>query len=248
MFDTLKRFFSRRKAAAHWSEASAWAAQHGFSFKRARDNQGFVIDGALNGKPWRLEWGPPQRSYIQGHELRFRMELHLPSDARMLLLSLPLMESLERLAYERVTNRSPARVETATPEEMRWLMTFVKVDVSSLKTVRGHFAAVAASPAAGLAWIDGPLGQLLAHAATGLLAQAPPLVLMTFRGRAYMRMELAEPDAAALAGALTLFEAAVTQAVRVVSGRSDGRSVWPSTGTTAWQSILGDETTGTRRG
>ena len=112
MLDTLKRFFSRQNGAADWSDVSAWAAQHGFGFKHARDKQGFVVDGALAGKPWRLEWGPPQRSYIHNHELRFRMELNLPSDVRMLLLSLPLMESQERQTYERVTNRTPARIET----------------------------------------------------------------------------------------------------------------------------------------
>ena len=31
--------------------------------------------GSINSKPWRLEWGPPQRKYIDGHELRIRMEL-----------------------------------------------------------------------------------------------------------------------------------------------------------------------------
>jgi hypothetical protein len=247
MLDALKRFFLRHSDAADWSEASDWAAQHGFDLKHARDNLGFVIDGALDGKPWRLEWGPPQRSYIRGRELRFRMELHLPPDVRMLLLSLPLMEALERQTYERVTHRAAARIETSTPEEMRWLMMYAKADLSRLKAVREHFGAVAGSPAQALAWVEGPLSELLARAADGWLGEAPPFLLMTFRGRAYMRMQLAKPDAMSLAGALTLFEAAVTQALRVANERAASRSVWPAADATAWQNILSEEPTDPQR-
>ena len=52
---------------------------------RRRDDDGFVIDGQLDGTPWRIEWGPPQRTYIDGHELRLRMELGLPPDLQMLV-------------------------------------------------------------------------------------------------------------------------------------------------------------------
>ena len=43
-------------------------------------DQGFVIDGRLGATPWRLEWGPSQRPYIQGQELRLRSELGLSPD------------------------------------------------------------------------------------------------------------------------------------------------------------------------
>src|SRR6185369_10552085 len=103
MLDAFKRLFSGGPHARDWAELSRWAQQQGFGFKRARDDEGFVIDGEFGRRPWRLEWGPPQRSYIAGHELRIRMELQLSSSLQMLLMTRALMESLERETFERYT-------------------------------------------------------------------------------------------------------------------------------------------------
>lgn len=246
MLDTLKRLFSGSKAEDRdLVEVADWAKRRGHGFKRARGDEGFVIDGLLEGKPWRIEWGPPQRAYIVGHELRLRMEIDLPSDAQMLVLSRPLMESLERQTFEEFTDNVQTQIGTKTPEEMRWLVMFPKVNLASFKVVRQHFGAVASQPDVGLAWIDGPLANMLERAAVGLLAAAPPFVMITLRGRAYMRMQLATPDADAVAAALALFETAVTQALRLAGGKVDANLGWNSTATTAWQSLHpGGEPTG----
>ena len=238
MLDSLKRLFAGKSEDRDLVEVADWAKRRGPGFKRARGDEGFVIDGLLEGKPWRMEWGPPQRPYIVGHELRVRMELELPSDAQMLLLSRSLMESLERQTFEEFTDNVQTQIGTKTPEEMRWLVMFPKVSLASFKTLREHFGAVASQPDAGLAWITGPLGNMLERAAAGMLSAAPPFVLMTLRGRAYMRIQLATPDANTVASALALFETAVTQAMRLGGGgKADANSVWNTTATTAWQSL-----------
>ena len=96
MLESLKRLFSPRAEGQDLSDVSDWAQRRGLGFKRARGEAGFVIDGRLEGKPWRIEWGLPQRHYIDGHELRLRMELDLPSDMQMLVMSRTLMDALER--------------------------------------------------------------------------------------------------------------------------------------------------------
>jgi hypothetical protein len=236
MLESFKRLFSRQGHERDLTLVSDWALQRGYGFKRARGEDGFVIDGKLEGRPWRIEWGPPQRDYIRGHELRLRMELDLSSDAQMLVLSRPLMDSLERKTFEEFTDNVQTQIGTQTPEEMRWLVMFPKVNLTTLKNLRSHFGAVASVPEIGLAWIEGPLATALEQAAHGLLRAEPPFVLMTLRGRAYLRTQLDAPDPKAVAATLALFEIGVLQALRVVGGEA-GRAPEPTGRSTAWQSF-----------
>ena len=241
MLESFKRLFTRQGVERDLTDISAWAQSRGFGFKRARGESGFVIDGAFEGRPWRAEWGAPQRDYIVNHELRLRMELDLPSDLQMLLLSRPLMDSLERKTFEEFTDNVQTQIGTNTPEEMRWLVMFPKVNLSELKALRVNFGAVASLPALGLAWLTGPLEEALALAATGLLHHAPPFVLMTLRGRAYLRMQLWSPDAKDVGAALALFEVAVTRALVISGGAMAQRAAdWDSGANTAWQSLRPD--------
>ena len=244
MLESFKRLFAGRgdDHEHDYADVAEWARRNGLGFKRVRSETGFVIDGLLDAKPWRIEWGSPQRDYIVGHELRLRMELDLPSDAQMLLLSRPLMDALERKTFEEFTDNVQTQIGTKTPEEMRWLVMFPKVNLSTLKTLRARFGAVASAPEAGLAWLTGPLGNALEQAANRLLRGEPPFLLMTLRGRAYLRMQLPTPNAPDIGAALALFETAVTQAI-LVSGHTLGKSRdWNhSSASTAWQTFAPDE-------
>ncbi len=244
MLESFKRFLSGQGIGPNWKDVSEWAKQRGLDFRRAREDEGFVVDGALDGKPWRMEWGPPQRAYIEGRELRIRMELKLPSDMQMLLLSRPLMEQLERQTFEQFTEGTQTQIDTSTPEEMRWLVMYPKVNMNGFRVLRQHFGAVAGHSATGLAWIEGPLGQQLERAMGNLLQGDPPFVLMTLRGRTYLRVQLIDPDVKSLATAIGLFEAAVTQAVMlatVVGSGSQHGADWPVSDSTAWQSLGPEE-------
>jgi hypothetical protein len=150
-----KSFFASQGLGADFSEVSAWAKQRGHAFKRERDGQGFVIDGKLDSTAWRLEWGPPQRPYIAGHELRLRMELGLPPDLQMLLISKGLMETLEKQAFEQFTQSNQTEIGTATPEETRWLVMFPKMPMNGSKTLRANFGGVSSLANEGPAWLDG---------------------------------------------------------------------------------------------
>jgi hypothetical protein len=242
MLNVIKRWISGGVPGPDWSSVSAWAQKHGHGFKRARDDEGFVIDGHLQGKPWRLEWGPPQRAYIAGHELRLRMELGLSSGLQMLLMSRPLLESLERETFERYTQSNQTLIDVSTPEEMRWLAMFPKVNLEIPKDLRAHFAAVASDPPAAASWVDAPMAQQLEKAAAGLLAQQPAFVLMTLRGRLYMRMQFDAPEPERIGEAVELFQEAAHGALRVGSGVAEPQPDFPSTASTAWQTdILPDD-------
>lgn len=247
MLGSFKRFFSKPVAGTDYAHVSEWAQRRGLGFKRARDDEGFVVDGLLEGKPWRLEWGPSQRAYIEGRELRLRMEVALPSDMQMLLLSRTLMTQLERQTYEQFTESTQTQIGTSTPEEMRWLVMFSKVNLAGLPDLRANFGAVASTPASGLAWIEGPLSNILQSARTALLAADPPFLLMTLRNRAYLRMLLPTPEVGSLAAALDIFETAVAQARRSAITHVDTGPEWNSTAASAWESMKPDESAAPRR-
>ena len=245
MLESFKRLFGSRGEdhEPDHGNVAEWAKGRGFGFKRVRGDAGFVIEGQLDGKPWRIEWGLPQRDYILGNELRLRMELELASDAQMLLLSRPLMDALERKTFEEITDNVQTQIGTKSPEEMRWLVMFPKINLGTLKTLRARFGAVASSPEAGLAWITGPLADAVEQkAAGGFLRDEPPFLLMTLRGRAYLRMQLLTPNVADIGAALALFETAVAQAM-LVAGHTSGKSRdWNhSSASTAWQTFQPDE-------
>jgi hypothetical protein len=238
MLESFKRMFAKAPAPRDFSEVSAWALRHGHGFKRVRGQDGFAIEGLLDGRPWRAEWGPPQRHYIEGHELRLRMELDLSPDLQMLLMSRPLLESLDRETFEEFTDSVQTLIGTQTPEEMRWLVMFPKLDLGESRTLRTQFGGVASVPAAGSAWISGALGRQLEEAAYGFLNAQPPFLLMTLRGRVYLRLQLANPQPSDVAAALALFETAVAQALAAASSVNlRANSGWGSTGNTAWQSL-----------
>jgi hypothetical protein len=237
MLESFKRLFASRPAEVQpWADVAEWANRRSLNFRRVREGEGFVIEGRLDDQPWRMEWGPPQRAYIAGRELRIRMEMKLPGELQMLLLSKPLMEQLERQTYDSFTEGLQTQIDTGTPEEMRWLVMFPKANLNMFRVLRSHFGAVAAASGTVVSWLEGPLGLHLERALGTLLANDPPFVLMTLRGRAYLRLQLLDPDPASLDSVLGIFEAAVGQARRIATPLGDGAQEWPSTGgSTAWQ-------------
>lgn len=244
MLNAIKRWISGDQPGNDWGDVINWAQKQGFGFKRAKDEEGFVLDGNIGGRPWRLEWGPPQRAYILGHELRLRMELQLPSTLQMLVMTRSLMESLERETFERYTESNQTLIDVSTPEEMRWLAMFPKVNYDIPKAVRSHYAGVAADPGYAAHWVDHEFGQQLASSAAGLLREQPPFVLMTLRGRVYMRMQLDAPTPDALQQAVALFQTAAAGAVRSASSVTDSQTGdWPTTASTAWQTDIMPEDT-----
>jgi hypothetical protein len=232
-----KSFFANQGLGPDFSEVSAWAKKRGHQFKRERDGDGFVIDGRFGELPWRLEWGTPQRTYIRTKELRLRMELGLPPDLQMLIVSKSLMEALEKQAFEQFTESNQTELGAATPEETRWLVMFPKIAINGSKTLRSTFAGVSSLQNEGPAWLDGPLAHALERAAGTLLRQTPPFVLMTLRGRIYLRLELSSVDETDVSAALALFETAANEALRVGRLRGDVPATWAATTSTAWQPL-----------
>lgn len=237
MLDGLKRLFSRGTGSARsWADLVEWAESKGHVFRPVREEEGFVIEGRLGALPWRLEWGPSQRPYVVGHELRLRAELGLPAEVQALVLDRALQAAMERAVFDQYVEGVQTRIDNQTPPEMRWLVMFPKLAGSELAALRDRYAAVGPSKSWLQSWLEGPLTAALA---TAPLVDAQPLVLMISRGRLTLRTALSDPLAQDLEVWLRVFHTALREARRV--GESMAGHAGASTQPSLW-SASPDET------
>ena len=209
----LRRFSASGSSEPDWSSVADWASQAGHASKRVRDGNGFIVEARPSPYGWRLEWGPSQRNYIAGRELRLRGDLLSGPELRMLVVSRQLMEALEREVFDQYTEDLQTRLDTDTPEEMRWLVMFPKAPQLRAE-LREHFGAVTNVPDAFAQWLAGALAAKLVDARKAWLAAEDPLVLIAQRGRLTLRTAMAEPDAKRVAAVVSLFEVALREGRR----------------------------------
>lgn len=215
MINGLKRWLSGSTGAAArvWDPIAAWARQQKYDFRVVHDD-GFVVDGRSGETPWRLEWGPSQRPYVLGHELRLRAELGLPPELQLVLMNRQLQVTMENAVFEQYVEGVQTLIDDQTPPEMRWLVMFPKLSGSEMGPLRENFVALAS----GKLWLTSWLNGSLTGALSALLHDpAVPLVLMIGRGRLLLRTAVADPEVHILQAWLKLFAIAIQEAGRVGS-------------------------------
>jgi hypothetical protein len=215
MQNLIRRWFGGAHGSAGDSVAPvrAWAKAEGHRFAPGRGNEGFVIEPA-NGT-WRAEWGPSQRDYIEGSELRVRAELGADGNLQMLLIGRALFAQLERDVFEQFTEGNETRIDDRTPEEMRWLVLYPQVPRSLMaEGVRDRFAVLANRPAAAPLWLDGALATQLASS-SAWHDDAQPLAMVVQRGRFVLRLAHPQPQLAVVQAAIALAGIAAAAARRV---------------------------------
>jgi len=238
MLEGIKRLFQRGSpggATPADRELQDWLRSRGLKH-RSVPGEGFVVDGQQAGTAWRLEWGPSQRPYIPGQELRLRAELGLGSGLQALLMTRRLAEKMEGDVFNRYVEGVQTRIDNQTPPEMRWLVMFPKLPGADLGPLRERFVALGSSRRWLTQWLDGPLSGTLAAQP---LAPDAPLVLMIGRGRLMLRTALADAEPQRLQAWLRLFEIAIRESQRA-SGEYAGKAGAASGG---WSSsaLPGDE-------
>ncbi len=219
MLEGLKRLFNRssRVPATDWDGVQPWAQAKGYSFRGVHAD-GFVVDGRLGDTPWRLEWGPSQRVYVAGRELRIRSELGLGSDLHALVMNRTLQEQMESAVFSQYVEGVQTRIDDQTPPEMRWLVMFPKLNAAEMGELRERYVALSSKKSWLLRWLQGPLAHaLVSHRVNA----AVPLVLMLGRGRLMLRTEMPEPDVNEIERWLRLFEVAVREARRAADDSGD---------------------------
>ena len=208
MLKLIKRWLVGGNTSPTWVQMRTLAATLHARFKINEGGDGFVIQGA-EPNAWRLEWGPAQRAYIGGMELRLRSENRLAPELQMMLLSRHLLEKLEGETYESYTDTLKTRVDMQTPEEVRWVVLFPSLPLGT-RALRLRFSTHSSSRRALEHWLDGQFTQLLECPGLAAPDDEQPLVLLTQRGRLYLRTRLESPelDSARITALIQLFEAA----------------------------------------
>jgi hypothetical protein len=230
MLESFRKWLGAATSARDtWGGITAWAAQQGHTFRGVRRSDGFVVEGRLAGTPWRLEWGPSQRAYVTGFELRLRAELGQLPELQALILNRVLQESMEKDVFEQYVEGVQTRVDTRTPPEMRWLVMYPQLTEQELGELANRWAAVSNLKPWLERWLAGPLPTELEQVPGG---PAEPMVLMMSRGRLMLRTGLVDPDVASIERWLRLFECALREAQRVSSDFSDANT--PSTQPSLW--------------
>lgn len=220
MLDSLKRWLGRKpKADDPWGDIQQWADDRQYHWRDVRGTEGgFVIDGRHGTLPWRLEWGPSQRDYVKGPELRIRADVSVPPELQALVLSRRLQERMESDVFDQFVEDLQTRVDARTPPEMRWLVMYTPLNSTELRQLRDRWAGVSNVKAWIEAWMHGALGQDL----MALQVDADePVVLMLARGRLTLRAGLAEPTIPAIESWLRLFECGIREARRTGSTGCD---------------------------
>lgn len=229
MLDGIKRLFTAGASAAapEWEGIVPWAESRQYTY-RAVQNEGFVIDGRMGTIAWRLEWGPSQRSYITGHELRLRADAGLPGDLQAVLMNRELQETMEKAVFEQFVEGVQTRIDNETPPEMRWLVMYPKLSGPEMPLLRDRYVALSSSKKWLLNWLSGDLTKSIAA-----LAPLPevPLVVMITRGRLSLRTALPEAQIGAVQSALRVFESALREARRVAD---QGTAEEPGSEGSAW--------------
>jgi hypothetical protein len=241
MLETLKRWFGSapRPQAEGVDELSEWAQKRKHMAREVPgESGGVVVEGRMANEPFRLEWGPSKRSYVEGFELRLSAEVSFGGDLQLLVLNRPLQEAMERAVFEQYVDGVQTRIDNQTPPEMRWLVMFSKLPGSEMGPLRERYVALSSSKGWLVQWLEGSLTQAL----QSLRVDAEvPVVLMIGRGRLMLRTALAEPELPVLQSWLRLFETAMREARRVANDSPD--SISPSTQPSLWpgSALPGDE-------
>ncbi|TFZ00792.1 hypothetical protein EZ313_20320 [Ramlibacter henchirensis] len=191
MFDKIKKAFAKdtgHELAGSGAQAAEWASRHGFAF--SDQGGGFAIQGPVAGKTCRIEVGTPSRAYIQGDELRARVDLGTHPDVLLMVMNRPLRDSLEKQAYSMYTDTLQTSIGTSMPEEMRLLAMFEESGWDNMpRAFWTRYTLVADERANAVAWMDASLSQQLLEWPEPAPGADQPFVLILQRGRIYLRMQ-----------------------------------------------------------
>jgi hypothetical protein len=218
MLDGIKRWLSGAadpKAGGHSGpQAFAnWSRGAQVQVRSPREGEGLIVDGRLDDIPWRLEWGPSQRPYVLGRELRIRAEMPLPGELQLIVLNKVLQEAIEKTMFEQFVEGVQTRIDTETPAEMRWVVMFPKLKGSEMGELRERWAAVSSLKPWLQAWLAGPLTEAMVHLK---IDPATAFVLMIGRGKMTLRTELEDATPGTVEPHLRVFETALREARRVM--------------------------------
>jgi hypothetical protein len=232
MLESIKRWFGFGSSTKAEQGLQSWADSRGLDLRSARETGGFLVEGAFGRQAWRLEWGPSQRSFIAGRELRLIAEMEIHRELQVLVLNRELIESLEKSVFDQFVDTVQTRADADVPLEARWLVMFPKLSSAELRELSDLYGATSNVKPWLLQWLAGPMGAAL-NASSALLAGDAAVVWTVARGRLTLRTAMPLPTAESVAAWHSTFETAMREVRRV---SDEFRQLPPASPTTqpAW--------------
>jgi hypothetical protein len=228
MLERLKRLFRKERplieghldAGVVDSQVSAWASRHGLTFSGPTPTRCFSIAGRMDGIAWRMDLGLPSRRFIQGQELRARADLGLPENIAVIVMNRQLKTELDKQVYQNYTHSLQTRMDSALPEELRWLAMYDEVAWPGLgDAFWSRYAVLAQQQGHAEAWLNEGLAQLLLQWPVPGFTDKTPLLLMLIKGRVHLSMACEPHDLPIIRHAADVLRGAAQSA----------RSCWPGT-------------------
>lgn len=169
-----------------------WAQQHQLTFTPVSAAH-FVVSGQLDGKAFRAECGPPSRSFIQGTELRAKLEQGLRQPGAVVVMNRSLKRQLDAEASALYSDYIDDLQTSALnlPEEIRWLSRYRDMGWSGPPdTFWAAFAVLTDAPDMARQWLNAEMVGLLMHASALRGSDDVPFMLMLMRGNTYLRLQV----------------------------------------------------------
>ncbi len=193
MFDRLRQVFSRPSGgpAADTSPVGHWATSRFLSHHVVAPHQ-FELAGRLLDRDMRAECKASSRPYIEGLELRARVDLALPPAGHVILMSRSLLRQLEAQAdalYDHAVGDVQTRAREM-PEELRWLSQYRDARwTGPSERFWQRYAVISDAPGLARRWIDDEAQDFLLAGDSDAAAQVPLLVAL-IRGKCYLRLQV----------------------------------------------------------
>lgn len=192
MFDRWRQVLSpRRDMPPDTAAVARWCAAR-FLRYTSLGPQRFELSGRLRDREWRAQCQPSSWPYIEGLELRVRVDLGLPPAGRVVLMSAALRRLLEARAdaFYRETVQDVQTSVQVVPEEVRWL--------SQLPEARWkgpdprfwtRYSVLCDASDLARLWLDEEAQDTLLTGDDHVAAQVPLLVMLQ-RGKCYLRLQV----------------------------------------------------------
>ena len=184
MFERFKNAFRQRPASpSSDSPVSRWATSQ-FLHLRPGDAGQFSIDGQLLERPFRAECGTSSRPYIDGLELRVKVNLELPPSGQVVVMSRVVRDTLARME-DAVTQSSGQRVD-----EKAWLAELKATQWSGPpESFWARYVVLSDAPELARRWLNADAIEFLTQGNSEAAARVPLLIALV-RGKCYLRLQV----------------------------------------------------------
>ena len=185
MFERFKNAFRQRPAAGPPSDSpvSRWATSQ-FLHLRPGDAGQFSIDGQLLDRPFRAECGPSSRPYIDGLELRVKVDLELPPFGQVVVMSRAVRDALVGLDDGKTQPHSLLADERhwlAELPETRWPL--------PPESFWARYVVLSDAPDLARRWLNADAIEFLTLG-NSEAASRVPLLIALMRGKCYLRLQV----------------------------------------------------------